>query len=68
MDVPYQWLTFLEEDDTKLKAIHDDYRSGKMLSGEIKQILTDKLNSMLKKHQAEREKARKKVDKFFIRD
>jgi len=68
VDVPYQWLTFLEEDDAKLKSIHDDYRSGKMLSGEIKQILIDKLNAMLKKHQTEREKARKKVDKFFIRD
>lgn len=33
VDVPYQWLTFFLEDDEKLKQIHDDYSSGKMLTG-----------------------------------
>jgi len=65
IDVSYQWLTFLEEDDKKLKSIYDDYKSGKLLSGELKQILIDKLNFFLKEHQKKREKARKDVDKFI---
>lgn len=68
IDVPYQWLTFFEEDDAKLKQIHDDYISGKMLTGEIKQILIEKLTSFLMDHQAKREKARKQLDKFLLKD
>ncbi len=67
IDVPYQWLTFFEEDDKKLKNIYQDYKSGKMLTGEIKQILIDKLNSFLKEHQKKREQARKKVDQFLVK-
>src|SRR3989344_4140478 len=35
IDVSYQWLIFFEEDDKKLKKIYDDYKSGKLLSGEL---------------------------------
>jgi tryptophanyl-tRNA synthetase len=67
-DVSYQWLTFFEEDDKKLKKIHDDYKSGKMLTGEVKTILVDKLNEFLKRHQKGREKAKNKLEKFMLRD
>jgi tryptophanyl-tRNA synthetase len=67
IDVAYQWLTFFEEDDDVLKKIHDDYKSGKMLSGEIKAILIDKLNTFLKEHQKRREAARKHVDDFILK-
>ncbi len=65
IDVSYQWLTFLEENDSRLKSIYDDYRSGKMLSGELKQILVDKLNSFLEKHQQKREEAKDKIHDFL---
>ena len=68
IDVSYQWLTYFEEDDKKLEKIYHDYKSGALLTGELKHILIDKLNKFLKHHQAEREKARKKVDKFIIND
>ena len=68
IDVCYQWLTYLEEDDEKLRIIYDEYKSGRMLSGELKQILIDKLNEFLKKHQAAREKAKKQLDKFMVCD
>lgn len=68
IDASYQWLTFFEENDAKLKKIHDDYKSGKLLSGELKQILIDKLNAFLAEHQKEREKARKVLDKFILKD
>jgi tryptophanyl-tRNA synthetase len=67
IDVSYQWLTFFEEDDEKLKQIYKDYKSGVLLSGELKKILIDKLNSFLEEHQKKREKARKVVDKFLLK-
>lgn len=68
VDVSYQWLTFFEEDDKKLKQIKEDYKSGKMLTGELKHILIDKLNDFLKEHQKKREKAKGQIDKFMLRD
>ncbi len=68
VDISYQWLTFFEEDDKKLKKIHDDYKSGKMLTGELKQILVEKLNKFLAEHQKRREKAKGQIEKFMLRD
>lgn len=65
IDVAYQWLTFFEYDDEKLKQIYHDYKSGKMLSGEIKAMLIEKINTFLAHHQQEREKAKKMIDKFI---
>ena len=67
IDVAYQWLTFFEEDDKKLKKIYSDYKSGKLLSGEIKNILINKLNEFLAEHQKRREKAEKKIKKFIYK-
>jgi len=68
VDVSYQWLRFFEEDDKKLEKIYHDYKSGALLTGELKQILIEKLNKFLKHHQSEREKAKKKLDKFIVKD
>jgi tryptophanyl-tRNA synthetase len=57
---------FFEPDDKKLAKIEADYRSGKMLTGELKQILIDKINTFLKEHQAKREQAKKHLDKFLV--
>ncbi|MBN1923789.1 MAG: tryptophan--tRNA ligase [Nanoarchaeota archaeon] len=66
IDVSYQWLTFFEENDKMLKSYYDDYKSGKLLTGELKQLLVDKLNKFLEKHQANREKAKDKVKEFYL--
>ena len=66
IDISYQWLMFFEEDDKKLKQIFQEYKSGKMLSGEIKAILIEKLNSILAEHQKRREKAKSQIDKFLL--
>jgi len=65
VDVAYQWLTFFEEDDKKLKQTYFDYKSGKLLSGELKKILIDKINIFLEEHQKKREKAKSMIDKFI---
>ncbi|HLD86723.1 MAG TPA: tryptophan--tRNA ligase, partial [Candidatus Nanoarchaeia archaeon] len=68
IDVAYQWLTFFEDDDRKLQSIYDDYKSGKMLSGELKAVLIEKLNHFLADHQKKREKAKSQVEKFVAMD
>lgn len=69
IDVSFQYLKmFFEPDDLKLKKIYDDYKSGKMLTSELKTITIEKINSFLKEHQRKREEAKKLVDKFILRD
>lgn len=68
VDISFQYLKmFFEEDDKKLKKIESDYRAGKLLSGELKQILIDKINIFLKDHQKKREDAKKIIDKFIYK-
>jgi len=67
IDVSFQYLRiFFEPDDDKLKTIYDDYKSGEMLSGELKAILIEKMNNFLATHQKNREKARDRVDEFLF--
>src|SRR3989338_1248644 len=67
VDVPFQMLKFgLEPDDKKLKQIEIDYRSGKLLTGEIKKILIDKLVTFLKQHQRKRKLAEKTAEKYVV--
>ncbi len=69
IDISYQWLRqFFEPNDDKLKKIEDDYRSGALLSGELKAYLIEKVNAYLKTHQERKEKARDQLDKFLISD
>lgn len=59
VDVSFQWLySFFEEDDYKIKKIEEDYRSGKILSGELKEILIEKLTKFLEIHREKRERAK----------
>lgn len=68
IDISYQYLRMLfETDDKKLKKIHDDYKSGKLLSGELKAMLIEKINAFLKEHQKNRKLAEKQIDKFILK-
>ncbi len=68
IDVSFQYLKFFfEPDDKKLQKIHDDYKSGKLLTSELKEILIEKINAFLKEHQKKREKAKKDVGKFLVK-
>ena len=69
IDVSYQYLRiFFEPDDNKLKVIYDDYKSGKMLTGELKSILIEKVTDFLVIHQQKREKAKDQLEKFLLED
>jgi len=68
IDISFQYLKYLfEPDDKKLNKIEDDYRSGKLLSGELKAILIEKVNVFLREHQKNREKAKSQVSKFMLK-
>ncbi len=65
IDVCFNWLSiFLEPDDNKIKQIYDDYRAGKLLTGELKQITAEKLTSFLEEHQRKRDAAKSKLHLF----
>src|SRR3989344_7004941 len=66
IDVSFQYLKVIfEPDDKKLKKIEDDYRSGKLLTGELKQMLIERMTRFLKEHHKKREKAKKQVSSFL---
>lgn len=65
VDVAYQWLYyFFEPDDEKVKKLEEDYRAGKILSGEMKNILIEKVTKFLEEHQERREKAKEILHLF----
>ena len=68
IDIPYQYLTYFLEDSNKLKQIYDDYKYGKLLTGELKEFTIEVINKFLKEHQARRQKAKNIVEKFMLRD
>lgn len=66
VDVSFQYLKmFFEPSDEKLKKIHDDYKSGKMTTGELKDYTIKKINDFLREHQKRREEARGRVKGFL---
>jgi len=65
VDVPYQWLYyFFEEDDDLISKIGYEYSKGIMLTGEVKKILTERINNFLSDHRKKREAAIDVIDKF----
>lgn len=67
-DVSFQYLKFFfESDDKKLQKLHDDYKSGKLLTSELKEILIEKINKFLKEHQKKRKLAEKQIGKFLVK-
>jgi tryptophanyl-tRNA synthetase len=65
IDVSFQWLYMLfEPDDKRIKEIEEDYRSGRLLTGELKEILIERLNDFLEQHRQRREEAKELVHIF----
>lgn len=54
----------LIEDDKELQKIYDEYKSGKMLTGELKQLTADKMIAFMQDFNKKLEVARKNVDKL----
>ncbi len=68
IDVSFQYLKmFFESDDKKLEKIYENYKSGTLMTSELKEILIEKINKFLQEHQKKREGAKKDIEKFLIK-
>ncbi len=68
VDIAYQLLVFFHPDDSFIAKVAADYRSGALLSGELKKLAGDAVWAVLSEHQARREAARAHVERFMLRD
>ncbi|MEM4625207.1 MAG: tryptophan--tRNA ligase [Candidatus Pacearchaeota archaeon] len=69
IDVCFQYLKiFFEEDDKKLKSIEEDYKNGKLLTSELKEYTIQKISNFLSIHQKNREKAKREIEKYIIKN
>ncbi len=64
-DMVFELLAFhLVKDDSELERIREEYASGEMLSGEIKQIAKDRIEEFLVEHQRKREEAEEEIEQY----
>jgi len=64
VDVSFQYLKmFFEPDNNKLEQIYKDYKSGRLLTGELKKYTINKINEFLEEHQKKLKKAKKIIEK-----
>lgn len=54
VDVAYQYLTYFEDDDEKLKKVYDEYKKGELLTGELKKMCITLLQDYVKGYQQSR--------------
>lgn len=65
-DVAYQYMMyFFEEDDKFLGEINQDYRAGKILAGEMKQMCIERATEWLSNLAEKRDETAHLVDQFF---
>jgi len=65
-DMVFELLAFhLIKDDKELQRIREEYSSGEMLSGEIKQIAKEKIEEFLVEHQEKREEVAPRVERYI---
>ncbi len=65
IDVSFQWLyMFFEPDDKRIEKIRSEYKAGRMLTGELKDLLIEKVAKFLHEHRQRREKDKDLVEKF----
>jgi tryptophanyl-tRNA synthetase len=67
IDVPYQYLTYFEDDDEKLEKFAKEYRAGTMMTGDMKKECIALMTTYTKGFQEARAKVTDEVlDKFLM--
>ncbi|KAI8584770.1 hypothetical protein K450DRAFT_217940 [Umbelopsis ramanniana AG] len=66
VDVSYQYLSFFLEDDEELKRIYDSYKSGDLLTGELKKRCIDELQRVVGAFQERKAKVTDEVIDYFM--
>lgn len=65
-DMVFELLTFhLIEDESELRRIREEYESGEMLSGELKQIAKERIEEFLQSHRDARSEAEHGVEEYL---
>jgi tryptophanyl-tRNA synthetase len=65
----YAYFNFIfEPDDAKLATIRDECTGGKVMCGDCKQKLAERVGKWLEVHQEKRGKAKDVIEKFMLRD
>src|SRR6266699_3525114 len=65
IDVPFQWLyMFFEPNDKRIEEIRSEYKTGRMLPGDLKDLLVEKVTKFLREHRERRENASAQVHLF----
>ena len=68
-DVAYQYLKFFfESDDVELGRIADEYQSGKLLAGEMKNLCADRAEEWLSGLKEKREHWSDRLQEFLAED
>ena len=69
VDVAYQYMMyFFEDDDNFLQTINSDYRAGKILAGEMKQLCIDRASEWIKHLNEKRDQSEHLVKEFLSSD
>nr|KMM70612.1 tryptophanyl-tRNA synthetase [Coccidioides posadasii RMSCC 3488] len=66
VDVSFQYLSYFEEDDEKLKQIEESYRKGELLTGELKKMAITLLQEYVKDFQERRKQVTDEVLKQYM--
>ncbi|KAK7205410.1 tryptophanyl-tRNA synthetase [Myxozyma melibiosi] len=66
VDVSFQYLSFFLEDDAELEKVREDYKSGKLLTGELKVMCIKVLQEYVTEFQQRRAAVTKEVVEEFM--
>ncbi|CAD7975873.1 unnamed protein product [Amoebophrya sp. A25] len=66
VDVPYEYLRYVLEDDEEFARIGTEYGAGRMTTGEVKQILIKELQTICHEHQERRKLVTDEVVRQFM--
>lgn len=67
VDVPYQYLTYFEEDDAKLKSLYDGYKAGTVSTGDMKKECITHLQKYVAGYQSKRKQVTDEVLASFMK-
>ncbi|KAM5352469.1 hypothetical protein ACJ41O_005192 [Fusarium nematophilum] len=67
VDVSYIYLTYFEDDDAKLEKIYNDYKSGALLTGELKKLAIEALQPFVQQFQDRRKEVTDEVLESFMK-
>ncbi|GAA5803699.1 hypothetical protein EDC94DRAFT_691842 [Helicostylum pulchrum] len=66
VDVAYQYLSFFMEDDAELQKIHDSYKTGELMTGELKKICIDVLQKFVTDFQERKSKVTDELVSYYM--